>query len=78
MELPEGFACLIPPSTGPIFGKGMGHFRMSGKQTLKSSWNEHKIIVWSHWPYMYFEVLLERTQNYCVESLALYVSWMII
>ena len=38
MELPEDFACLIPSSMGSIFGKGMGHFRMSGKQTLKSIW----------------------------------------
>ena len=28
------------------FWEGTGHFRMSGKQTLKSIWQEHKIIVW--------------------------------
>ena len=43
----------IPPSMGPIFGgEGKGHFRWSGKLVWKSIWNEHKIIAWSHWPYV--------------------------
>ena len=44
------------PFNGDDFCReGMGHFRSSGKQTWKSIWNEHKIIVWSHWPYIYVE-----------------------
>ena len=41
MELPEGFACPIPPS--------MGQF---SKLVWTSIWNEHKVIAWSYWPCM--------------------------
>ena len=47
------------PFNGADFcGEGMGHFRSSGEHIWKSIWNEHKIITWSIWPYIYAEWLL--------------------
>ena len=58
-ELPEGFACPISPFNGADFcGERTGHFRSSGEHIWKSIWNEHKIITWSIWPYIYAEWLL--------------------
>ena len=35
--------------------------RSSGEQTWKLLWNEHKIIAWSYWPYIYTEWLSKHS-----------------
>ena len=40
-----------------------GNFRASGKQIWKSVWNEHKIIAWSYWPYIYVELLFRAKKR---------------
>ena len=37
--------------------EGAGYFMLSGEQIWKSIWNEHKIIAWSYWLYIYAEWL---------------------
>ena len=50
--------CSCPSSPGADFCvEGTRHFRSSGEQTWKSIWNEHKIILWSYWPYICAELL---------------------
>ena len=50
--------CLCPSSPGADFCvEGTCHFRSSEEQTWKSIWNEHKIILWSYWPYICAKLL---------------------
>ena len=50
--------CSCPSSPAADFCvEGTRHFRSSGEQTWKSIWNEHKIILWSYWPYICAELL---------------------
>ena len=50
--------CSCPSSPGADFCvEGTRYFRSSGEQTWKSIWNEHKIILWSYWPYICAELL---------------------
>ena len=42
MDLPEGFASYSLLNGADICGEGTGHFRLSGKQKLKSNWSEQK------------------------------------
>ena len=37
--------------------EGAGYFMLSGEKIWKSIWNEHKIIAWSYWLYIYAEWL---------------------
>ena len=48
-----------PPCNGADFASRgrAGHFMSSCKQIWKSIRNEHKIIAWSYWPYVYAEWL---------------------
>ena len=39
--------------------------RSSGEQTWKLIWNEHKIIAWSYWPYIYTEWLSKYSIWWC-------------
>ena len=53
------------PFNGAGFcGEGKDYFRSSGEHTWKSIWNEHKIIAWSYWPYIYAEWLSKYTVQY--------------
>ena len=45
------------PPRADFCGEGTRHFRSSGEQTWKSIWNEHKIMLWSYWPYICAELL---------------------
>ena len=42
------------PFDGANFcGEETDHSKSSGEQIWKLIWNKQKIIVWSHWPYIY-------------------------
>ena len=60
--------CSCPSFPGADFcGEGTPHFRSSGEQTWKSIWNEHKIILWSYWPYFFgcAELLSKYSIRWC-------------
>ena len=44
-----------PFNAADFCGEGTGHFSSSGEHIWKSIWNEHEIITWSIWPYIYAE-----------------------
>ena len=53
-ELPEGFECpIFLSSMGPIFVRKDVSFQVVWRTDLEVDLDEHKIIVWSYWPYIY-------------------------
>ena len=53
------------PFNGDDFcGEGTGYFSLSGEHIYKSIWDEHKIIAWGYWPYIYAEWLSKYTVQY--------------
>ena len=61
MELPQGFACLIPPCNEADFCReGSSHFR--SEQIWKLIWNEPKIIAWSTLLALYLHWMIIQIQ----------------
>ena len=51
-ELPESFASPILSLVGPIFARRDVSFQVVWRTDLEVDVDEHKIIVWSYWPYI--------------------------
>ena len=64
-EVEEGFGCPMAAWMGPIWRRGGVHFKSSGEQIWKSIWNEHKIVAWSFWPYIYAKWSFEFSIPWC-------------